>query len=288
MDPLAVFGLAANIIQFIDFGSRVLKAYKKEFSQTASLVNELIYQLEQHKQENPLKTPLEIICIALGFDLLLYLQQQLVQCRQRLFFLCQILLYLLRSVWFAEFPDGIRHLCTTMPWTIWPALVVLWGVCWMFYNPLSSEDVVNLQSTLLETHDTFESFGQLAVYWFSLDPIQEAFSNISRTDIFSHDYDDALNLDFSPLEDMIESNNLMTSKDLLAAVHDKSQWEIPPSQQEQDRSPSQRAYENPLSPTIIVHNVISNDGPSTGRSIYPCTHQDCRDHPGFLRQCDLK
>jgi hypothetical protein len=31
-----------------------------------------------------------------------------------------------------EFPSGIRHLCTTMPWTIWPVLVVLWGVCWMF------------------------------------------------------------------------------------------------------------------------------------------------------------
>ncbi|CAI6090688.1 unnamed protein product, partial [Clonostachys chloroleuca] len=31
-----------------------------------------------------------------------------------------------------EFPHAVRHLCTTMPWTIWPALVVLWGVCWMF------------------------------------------------------------------------------------------------------------------------------------------------------------
>lgn len=31
-----------------------------------------------------------------------------------------------------EFPGGIRYLCTTMPWTIWPTLVVLWGVCWMF------------------------------------------------------------------------------------------------------------------------------------------------------------
>ncbi|KAM5353677.1 hypothetical protein ACJ41O_000327 [Fusarium nematophilum] len=31
-----------------------------------------------------------------------------------------------------EFPDNIRHICTTMPWTISPVLVVLWGVCWMF------------------------------------------------------------------------------------------------------------------------------------------------------------
>lgn len=36
---------------------------------------------------------------------------------------------------FSVFPDNFRHLCTTMPWTIWPALVVLWGVCWMFYEP---------------------------------------------------------------------------------------------------------------------------------------------------------
>lgn len=36
---------------------------------------------------------------------------------------------------FSEFPNSFRHLCTTMPWTIWPALVVLWGVCWMFYGP---------------------------------------------------------------------------------------------------------------------------------------------------------
>ncbi|KAM0230512.1 hypothetical protein ACHAPO_009277 [Fusarium lateritium] len=31
-----------------------------------------------------------------------------------------------------EFPNNIRHTCTTMPWTIRPALLVLWGVCWMF------------------------------------------------------------------------------------------------------------------------------------------------------------
>jgi len=35
---------------------------------------------------------------------------------------------------FSEFPSRLRPLCTTMPWTIWPALVVLWGVCWMFFD----------------------------------------------------------------------------------------------------------------------------------------------------------
>lgn len=41
---------------------------------------------------------------------------------------------LLQSAWVPEFPNNFRHPCTTMPWTIWPALVVLWGVCWMFWD----------------------------------------------------------------------------------------------------------------------------------------------------------
>ncbi|KAL7798296.1 hypothetical protein V8C37DRAFT_251405 [Trichoderma ceciliae] len=46
---------------------------------------------------------------------------------------------------FSEFPNGMRHLCTTMPWTIWPALVVLWGVCWMFYPDLVPNEVVGVE-----------------------------------------------------------------------------------------------------------------------------------------------
>ena len=34
---------------------------------------------------------------------------------------------------FVELPNKHRPPCTTMPWCIWPVLVVLWGVCWMFY-----------------------------------------------------------------------------------------------------------------------------------------------------------
>jgi hypothetical protein len=33
-----------------------------------------------------------------------------------------------------EFPNNFRLICTTMPWTIAPALLVLWGVCWMFFG----------------------------------------------------------------------------------------------------------------------------------------------------------
>lgn len=35
--------------------------------------------------------------------------------------------------WFAEWPDSQPPFSATMPWNIRPSLVVLWGVCWMFY-----------------------------------------------------------------------------------------------------------------------------------------------------------
>ncbi|KAH7007813.1 hypothetical protein B0J12DRAFT_86032 [Macrophomina phaseolina] len=38
-----------------------------------------------------------------------------------------------RASSFAVFPGSVRPLSTTWPWTIRPALAVLWGVCWQFY-----------------------------------------------------------------------------------------------------------------------------------------------------------
>lgn len=35
--------------------------------------------------------------------------------------------------WFTEWPNGHRPLSTTWPWNVRPSLLVLWGVCWMFY-----------------------------------------------------------------------------------------------------------------------------------------------------------
>ena len=37
--------------------------------------------------------------------------------------------------WYAEWSDCHRPLSTTWPWNIKPSLLVLWGVCWMFYGP---------------------------------------------------------------------------------------------------------------------------------------------------------
>ena len=36
--------------------------------------------------------------------------------------------------WFAEWVGGRPPLNSTMPWNIKPSLLVLWGVCWMFYK----------------------------------------------------------------------------------------------------------------------------------------------------------
>lgn len=47
-----------------------------------------------------------------------------------------------------EWPDGRRPPCTTMPWNIWPSLMVLWGVCWMFYSPLPDWEWEKLEASL--------------------------------------------------------------------------------------------------------------------------------------------
>lgn len=40
--------------------------------------------------------------------------------------------------WFSEWPNGQRPLNTTWPWNVRPSLVVLWGVCWMFFDDHST------------------------------------------------------------------------------------------------------------------------------------------------------
>jgi hypothetical protein len=61
---------------------------------------------------------------------------------------------------FSEFPNSMRPPCTTMPLTIWPALVVLWGVCWMFVTPPIAADELQLQLSLQDVESTpFSSSG---------------------------------------------------------------------------------------------------------------------------------
>lgn len=56
--------------------------------------------------------------------------------------------------WFAEFSDKPRPL-STFPWTIKPSLAVLWGVCWMFYNPVDQNQNAAERSNLRVSQTAF-------------------------------------------------------------------------------------------------------------------------------------
>jgi hypothetical protein len=75
-------------------------------------------------------------------------------------FLAMVWQKLLESLLFShnasEFPNKRRPPCTTMPWNIRPALVVLWGVCWMF-NPWSPIDGIQLQPLSADELTLFSS-----------------------------------------------------------------------------------------------------------------------------------
>lgn len=51
---------------------------------------------------------------------------------------------------FSGFSDSHQPVCMTMPWNIRPALVVLWGVCWMFYYPQGYVDPTEIQHTRVD------------------------------------------------------------------------------------------------------------------------------------------
>lgn len=68
------------------------------------------------------------------------LVQRLLTLAFQALLLLRIFQFLLKDIGFegfGVFPNRQRPRCTTMPWNLWPSLVVLWGVCWMFYDPWS-------------------------------------------------------------------------------------------------------------------------------------------------------
>jgi hypothetical protein len=80
------------------------------------------------------------------------------------YFLAMLWQKLLESLLFSgnvsEFPNKHRPPCTTMPWNIRPALVVLWGVCWMF-NPWSPIDDIQLQPLSAGEQTLFSNSGKV-------------------------------------------------------------------------------------------------------------------------------
>ncbi len=58
----------------------------------------------------------------------------------------------------SEVLKDFRHRCTTMPWTIRLALMVLWGVCWIFYGPYDYGDLRSHPPSPVPSQDFYSSF----------------------------------------------------------------------------------------------------------------------------------
>jgi hypothetical protein len=70
----------------------------------------------------------------------------------------EFLLLLCKS---SKFPDGDEPACTTMPWNILPALIVLWGVCWMFYGSSGFSDPTAVHYACGTGNDEVPGIGKL-------------------------------------------------------------------------------------------------------------------------------
>jgi hypothetical protein len=111
-----------------------------ELQQPLSRLRRPAEKQRQEREENLIHHVARLLILLALWQKFLTLWQKLIE---RLLFFCK----------FSEFPNKRRPACTTMPWNIWPALVVLWGVCWMFYYPDSPTGVAQLQplSTVEQT-----------------------------------------------------------------------------------------------------------------------------------------
>jgi len=61
---------------------------------------------------------------------------------------------------FSGISENDQPMCITMPWNIRPALIVLWGVCWMFYNPEGYVDPTDTQDAGLDGNQDLSMIGK--------------------------------------------------------------------------------------------------------------------------------
>jgi len=97
---------------------------RKQLEQAEQALLELLEQAAREQLEQAEREQLEHERIARLWRSLEYLA----------LLLLSIVRFLLGCSKFGGFQNRERPRCTTMPWNIWPSLVVLWGVCWMFVN----------------------------------------------------------------------------------------------------------------------------------------------------------
>jgi len=124
----------------------------------------------------------EICTIEPKFFSIRYIQQYVFRC---IILLIQGTVPKLASSGFSKFRKRNRPPSSTMPWTIWPSLVLLWGVCWMFYNPLNSDEGEQFEPLFLETDTTLDSTADpginrstlLKIFKYANKPLQKSISS---------------------------------------------------------------------------------------------------------------
>jgi hypothetical protein len=110
--------------KLLELFEQVARKQLELFEQAARKQLELLEQAAREQLEQAEREQLEHERIARLWRSLEYLA----------LLLLSILRFLLSCNKFGGFQNRERPRCTTMPWNIWPSLVVLWGVCWMFIN----------------------------------------------------------------------------------------------------------------------------------------------------------
>jgi len=145
-DIFAVVKLARDLYKAIGDAPQQLIELQKELRHFQEALNELLLELDGKLEEFSEEYPKEWL-------------QYLLQALQALACLLRaILWFILSGAVFSEFGKRKRPKCTTMPWDIWPSLVVLWGVCWMFYTPISDREQLFFQNSFED--DRFPGFVQ--------------------------------------------------------------------------------------------------------------------------------
>jgi hypothetical protein len=147
MDAVNCLSLAASALNLIDIATKAVQQIQaaKQVREWSQLINSVLFTVRKCINTGFPKLYNELLLLGLGSDatlcvweficpLLLATQESLRELQKRLKLWGTLLYLILFFCFFSVFPNNFRHSCTTMPWTIWPALV-LWGVCWMFYEP---------------------------------------------------------------------------------------------------------------------------------------------------------
>jgi hypothetical protein len=151
MEALAVVSWAAALANSINFTLKLYplrqpQAAKQEFRKLSQNISSVRFEVQKYIDTGFQRLFDELLPSGFSWDAILSIwdiirslllaAQELLNGVQKRLKLWDTLLYLmLFFCFFSVFPNNFRHSCTTMPWTIWPALVVLWGACWMFYEP---------------------------------------------------------------------------------------------------------------------------------------------------------